>query len=561
MVAVAVIFGQTTAQEARTFSDAGSSSAGNAECAIYNAPLCHPGTIEIFVKRFTAKTGDPTKALNVWLVQGGPGYSSTTLEPTMLDLYNQLQGKVNVYTMDHRGTGRSTRFDCAAMHKAASGSGSGGQMSPLEVASCAKELQFKYGDLSSFSMTSAATDVATFISEYTNRENTIVYGVSYGTALVKRLMHLNTPMVSGYVLDGIATTSGASADPFPYISLWDIDYGEVGDSFLDLCDQTKACSRYFKSETLSSTLLRVFRNVDKNPSSPCAQLLISTDTGNNQTSEPPSFSLRRIFGLLLVFSYMRTLIPPVVHRFNRCAPDDVKFLTQLTSSLKSSTKTQDDAYKSMLLYYLIIFSEMWETPAHSSQTMRKRFADTRISDGGFYEVDGGGIYRLNSLYCAFSKETSPACNGLKGGNYTSNAIIYERDEYWNKSAVIPNQASVLLLSGKLDPQTPHKYAEYLLEVLDGENKELIAFDYAAHGTVIPTQHVERDSDSEMCGMKLLASYVKNSGDLALLDKTSLDKMLRFNWTIPTDYLYGYFGTDEPYNGAYIPSASTQYSDE
>jgi hypothetical protein len=69
-----------------TFSDEGSSHQ-DAECAVYSAPLCYPGIcktpksanpkVDIFVKRLPATAGDPNAASNVWLFQGGPGYSST----------------------------------------------------------------------------------------------------------------------------------------------------------------------------------------------------------------------------------------------------------------------------------------------------------------------------------------------------------------------------------------------------------------------------------------------------------------------------------------------------
>ncbi|KAG6954427.1 hypothetical protein JG688_00012345 [Phytophthora aleatoria] len=70
-----------------TFSDAGSSS-GDAECAVYTAPLFYPGvsetsefadpTVDIFVKRLPATAGDPKTARDVWMFQGGPGLSSGT---------------------------------------------------------------------------------------------------------------------------------------------------------------------------------------------------------------------------------------------------------------------------------------------------------------------------------------------------------------------------------------------------------------------------------------------------------------------------------------------------
>ncbi|KAG3105377.1 hypothetical protein PI125_g13466 [Phytophthora idaei] len=99
------------------------------------------------------------------------------------------------------------------------------------------------------------------------------------------------------------------------------------------------------------------------------------------------------------------------------------------------------------------------------------------------------MYQTNSLYCAFSKEKSPACDELNLSNYEGEGIIHQRDQYWNKSAVVSTQASVLLLSGKLDPQTPHKYAEYLLDALDCPKKELVTFDYATHGTIVSTPFV------------------------------------------------------------------------
>ncbi|ETI34990.1 hypothetical protein F443_18612 [Phytophthora nicotianae P1569] len=538
----------------------------HAECVIYNAPLCHPGicqtpgwvnpTIEVFVKRFPATTEDPATAANVWLLQGGPGYSSTGLEPTITELHIQLKGQANIYTIDHRGTGRSTRLFCAASETAAARSASGSQMNSSEVSACAKELQSQYGDLSSFSMTSAATDVAAFICKYTNGENTTIYGGSYGTALVERIIHLDPPSVTGYVLDSVATNSGASGDRFPYISLWDTDFGEVGDVFLNLCDKDDSCSRHFSPRNLSSTLQQIITSFDKDPNSTCSQVLSSADVGTDILyGEPPSFSLRRILGLLVADPNLRTLIPPVIYRLDQCGSEDVKILNHLLTSLNEyvNYSDPDNAYKSMLLYYLIVFSEMWETPTRSSQIMEKRFEDTKISDGGFYEVGEGGIYKLNPLYCAFSKEKSATCDEFQIENYDSNAIIYDRDDYWNTSATIPNKASVLLLNGKLDTQTPHKYAVSLLEVLKGTKKELISFDYATHGIIASTPLV----DGTTCGVKLLASFVENSGDLSSLDKTCVSEVPAFNWQIPKGYLYKYLATEEAYDGVYNKSLANK----
>uniref|UniRef100_H3GWI2 AB hydrolase-1 domain-containing protein n=1 Tax=Phytophthora ramorum TaxID=164328 RepID=H3GWI2_PHYRM len=469
----------------------------------------------------------------------------------MASVHAQLDGAVNVYIMDHRGTGRSTRLDCSEASTTASMWGS--EVKPSVVGDCAKELATKYGDLSSFSTTSAATDVAFFISEHTNGENTIVFGWSYGTALAERLMHLDPPGVTGYVLDGIASSSGAPGERFPYYSTWDTDFGEVADRFLALCEQDEEISARFTKKGLSGTIQHLITKLDRDPESTCAKLIKDFKIDNGVSSiEPPSFSLRRALGTLLSDADMRTLIPPVVYRLNRCASKDIPVLGQLVAALKSNINTtiEDVDYQSSLLFNLITFSEMWEMPAPSMSKMKKRFTDVLISDTG--------IYDSTELYCAFSKEESRACAKFTFGNYDANPLIYERDEYWNKSAVIPSQASVLLLSSKLDTQAPHKYAEYLVGALNGGDKELVSFDYATTGIV---DWAQLATGGITCGMELLVSYVKNGGDLEMLDKSCLDEMPELNLTISTDYVQSYMLTTDAYDGKYDSDLSSAQLDK
>ncbi|EGZ23250.1 hypothetical protein PHYSODRAFT_324480 [Phytophthora sojae] len=324
-----------------TFSDEGSAGGLMAECTMYTAPVCYPGicdssdasesTVDIFVKRMPATVGDPETSTNVWVLQGGPGDSSTGMESSMVNLHNQLGGAINVYTMDHRGTGRSTFLDC--------------EDEILERGS--HPFRFKYRDLASFSMTSAATDIATFISKFTNGANTTVYDVSYGTAL-----HIIS-----------------------------------------------------------------FR------------------------------SARRQVHVL--------------------------------------------------------------------------FDDGRSGDG----------------------------------------IVYKRDQYWNRSAVIPKQASVLLLNGKLDLFTPSKYAESLLAALDGDKKELFTIDHAVHDTVVFSQLVEDLANAtDTCGFKLLVSFVENNGDLERLGRSCVSRMPAFNMTTYAKFHHVYLSTEDPYDGNYNSSLRQRLSD-
>ncbi|GLE05403.1 hypothetical protein PINS_up014416 [Pythium insidiosum] len=144
------------------------------QCMAFKAPLCYDGVckddkqqeIEVFVKRMVATT-TPENRVNIIMMQGGPGAGSEAMEPMIASIYAHLSGRVNVYTMDHRGTGRSTKLECVAAQAMTSGSPSGKSVDVSEVASCAAELQQRYGtDLSAFGVTSAANDLKLFISKY-----------------------------------------------------------------------------------------------------------------------------------------------------------------------------------------------------------------------------------------------------------------------------------------------------------------------------------------------------------------------------------------------------------
>ncbi|RAW22516.1 hypothetical protein PC110_g21042 [Phytophthora cactorum] len=348
------------------FDESGSSDVQGAECATYSAPLCYPGvckapesvnqTVDIFVKRLPAD--EPKTATNVWLLRG---QASADLESSITMLYEQLKGTANVYTMDHRGSGRSTFLDCTAAQSITNGAPRGKEIEPSEVPSCAKVMERKYGDLAAFSPTSAAKDLITLI-------------------LLKLL------------------------DTF-----W---------------------------------------------------MGLQADTSNPLDSD--------------------------------------------------------------VLYYLIVFSEMWETPQPSMAEMTKRFT---------------------------KYEKSKTCSKYKFGNYDAPGIIYKHDKYWNARIAIPDQASVLLVSSKMDTQTPHKYAESFLKSLKGDNKELITFDYSVHGALTSILLETEVPEIETCGVELLASYVSSGGDLDSLDKSCLDEMLEFNLTL-NDFHKIMLGGVDAYDGTF-----------
>ncbi|POM59591.1 hypothetical protein PHPALM_31649 [Phytophthora palmivora] len=527
-----------------------SETSDRAKCTVYTPPLCHPGvceapessntTVDVFVKYLPATKVKPEKAKNVWLLQGAM-HNPGALDLSMPFLHNKLNGKANIYSMDYRGTGRSEKLNCQT-----STASSLRVIDPSDVPECAQELEDKYGDLAAFSTTSAAKDLVTFISDYTNDFSTTIYGVGSGTIWVERVMHLDPPEVTGYVLDNVMTTSGATPDKFFNVSSVDIYAGEIGDDFLSLCAKDSICNARFKKKGLQATLQHLMTKFDKNPSSTCATLVKTLKT--DQDDDPPSFVLRFLLGSLLRDSVMRTLIPPITYRFLRCEPKDVDVLTHFIANMIQNIDPQSEVSTliSLILEYLVTFSEMWEAPTPSISNIKSQFEETTLS--------GWPAYSQVPIYCAYSKEKSSVCNKLKLGDYDDNGIIYKRDDYWNKPATIPNQASVLLMSSKLDPGGPYQYAKSLFDALDGENKELITFEYTTGDNL-----VDVGTSTTLCGMSVFSSYVQNNGNLAKLNKSCISEENALNWTTPIGYQYLFLSTDDAYDGEFDASLNASLS--
>ncbi len=63
----------------------------------------------------------------------------------MESLYNELDGKASIYTMDHRGTARSHRLQCEAAQASTGGSPGGASLKLKEVPACIEDVLFQIG--------------------------------------------------------------------------------------------------------------------------------------------------------------------------------------------------------------------------------------------------------------------------------------------------------------------------------------------------------------------------------------------------------------------------------
>ena len=129
-----------------------------AQCRTVEVPLDHDsssrGTVNIFSFRYLSSS--EKRKGQIWFLEGGPGGSGRLLARAMLQVA-EYYPDFDVYSLDHRGVGGSTRFGCSGDNEF------GDDWDRYQE--CYDEIYEKWaGDIEHFSTTSAARDLHTLIS-------------------------------------------------------------------------------------------------------------------------------------------------------------------------------------------------------------------------------------------------------------------------------------------------------------------------------------------------------------------------------------------------------------
>ncbi|GLE02727.1 hypothetical protein PINS_up011582 [Pythium insidiosum] len=343
----------------------------------------------------------------------------------MLLLKEKFQGAVNVYTLDHRGTGRSFYLNCKASQGLTNGSPGGSGLEFFEIPNCIKDVLFQIDNKTeAFSTTSAAKDIEYVVKNLNTEGEVYVYGGSYGTFLTARLMHLAPTTIKGYILDGVVSERNGTFARFA------TDRGQAGIHFAELCEKDSVCvSKYGygikEHGDLHSAWLATFNALDKAKpgSNGCADMIRGNTTQLPSTLLRVALSVSEAlpFGQDVASPESRGRIPALFKLLNRCSTEDVKTLraifklqsnetlaqsidqlTQPTTAPPSFNEVTDD---STLLMTLIKASEMWTYPSPSFED------ETESAAKGVFSVDITGEY---ALYCVFNGDwNDPSCSALR----------------------------------------------------------------------------------------------------------------------------------------------------
>lgn len=189
-------------------------------CLTQSLPLRHEApdldTIDVAVRRFPA--ADPARRRGeIWLVAGGPGEPGAALLP-FLPTFRRAFSQYDLVIPDHRGTGGSTRL-CPTEESADSADGYA--LAPNEWGPCIGAMYADPARTAAFSTTQAAQDLSALIARYHGDGEVLVYGVSYGTQLVLRMLQITPAPVDGRPLDGMILDGLVPPESAPQ---WDLGH-------------------------------------------------------------------------------------------------------------------------------------------------------------------------------------------------------------------------------------------------------------------------------------------------------------------------------------------------
>jgi pimeloyl-ACP methyl ester carboxylesterase len=405
-----------------------------AECAMATVPRDWDDpegpTYDLLVKRVPAV--DP--AAHLWVVHGGPGGSAVD----ELDLLSygipELRPDIEVYAVDHRGIGGSGRLGCPAED---ADSLFGAAVAEAEWPSCLESLVAERGEeLDFITTTASARDLGALIGTLGADRQTFVWGGSYGTYAVLRYLHLFPDQPAGVILEGIQ-------HPARDFVGYDADIDRVSHDLFDVCAQDPDCAEHFAGDPWQTAQAAV----------------ASLDAGHCPELGLDSDGARGIFGSLVFYWQTRDVLPAVVHRLERCAPDDIEVLQHLLASLGllfgATLSGNDGLGSSDLLFYHVALSEMWYPPDEAPAV------DTLLADWQTMTMSTGLEIAL----------------GQRSGTWPR----YPADSF--DDAVPAYAGPLLMLQGGLDAPTPWEQAWALTAEYDGPAQTWALFPYGAHGVV------------------------------------------------------------------------------
>jgi pimeloyl-ACP methyl ester carboxylesterase len=462
------------------------------ECARLPVPLDWERpwgrNIELFVARYpAAQPARAGRAKQLWLLAGGPGGSGDMFAELLDSVFAPFRATHDIYVIEHRGVGESTRLGCPAQE--ALDSDGSWEIMPEEWPACLAYLEQRWGDdLRHFDITNAAKDL-----EYAIRvtrqsaQQVFVYGVSYGTLWAQRYLQLADGQADGVVLDSVVPPTRFS------LLEYDAQTDPVAERLARLCARQPACRSKLGADPWA--FLR--------------QTLAMVDAGHCAELEVSRADLSQIGSELITSPLLRRHLFALMYRVRRCDPADL----------------------SVLEHYASLMGELPETLPRSSSVLQSNIA---LSELGTPTPDLADL-EVACDEATFCPEVSLELRALYDA-----WPRYPTDRYWGRW--FRTRTPILALNGDYDPQTPFEQASRIAPQLRGPGQNYVQLPYSPHFTLASSP--VRDAERPTCGVQLMQSFLAQPERRP--DTRCLSELAPIDFRIAPEESALFFGTPDAY---------------
>lgn len=439
-----------------------------------------------FARKFA---GDPGEGSLV-MMQGGPGAAGSTLyalaEATM-EGFRTLRGRSpSIIVPDHRGVGYSNPLDC------------GDDTSAEECVLALNAQGFSDDDLRQFSVTNAAADHVHLLRNErallaSTAEPLNLYGVSYGTFLLSRIILIDPEIADNFVADGLATPGVTK------IMHYDASIEQAGMLDLQRCMQDAVCRERFTLDPIGQAwagLNNICPPVSEDRYCHVRCNVPGAARIGHMRNQVKSFIARAAMNV-----ERRPLIAPILYRLARCDSElDHAALTHFAELVRlehpvaeaAGVAHDDDETE------LFAVAEGYLT---NSRAMGAIVTGSELLDWARPPISAPLELRANQRRI-FSLGTRNA--GVR--EWYEEGVAYPPDRYYEQIGM--TSRPFLLLSGDTDPQTglTTMALDYARRVEGGSaNSRHLVVPDALHG-VIRRSAVTSEGMPD-CGMQMLVSFL------------------------------------------------------
>ena len=465
---------------------------GLAECAATEMPLFWDApdgrTMTIYAKRLLAPK--PSKR-QIWLLAGGPGASGVMTQSGLMKLIRSSDEEVDIYALDHRGTGYSGRLGCPEQEDPASLSGT--SITSLEMPACLEALQTEWGDaLDAVTSTYSSVDLAAYIEATREAgKQVLVLGGSYGSYWAHRYLQVAPSQADGVVIAGIAP-------PDSTFIRFDERANQTGEDVMDACGADAFCAS----------------KLGPDPWGRLGEVLTSMESGHCSSLGASRYDMSVLFAYTLYYHPANAVVPAVVYRLERCNAQDRAAIASLFDFEFGSGGVWDMATYSILLQQHITVSEMWDHPDFEGVDLAAYFQQIRETA---YVAKNSGAQRLSIV-----EMWTPYHDPL--------------DDGWADTAT-----PMLMMQGRLDPATSWYDAVAMRDHFDGPKQHWVEFAQAPHSVLRGTP-LSSDAEAEHCAMRLFLAFLKDpSGEL---DTSCVNEVLPMDFRGTQTLSQALLGTDD-----------------